>query len=393
MLFQKTTYRAPRKIILVQIHLEQQELHIRYTTVARKLSDLPEHIHWTSVETAEELVKKAGKGTPYVIHLTGFGVLARIAENAPNYKEGLLVNGGEDDFYFSCYELKSTVGVSFIRRSLIDSFLETLGAQKVFIWGIHTGPVPLLQLAGENGSLQLDYLIETSNGDIRKLERNTGEVKRFGTAGGFFNTDAAYVHSIARLTFEPNENYHQGFSEERQQQTRNDFKEYTQFVRIGVGILVFFLTTLTGNYFYVNHLNDVAAQLEADISGYGENLALTDRLEQEKQRKLVLVENSGIQSSKYVSFYLDEIGSSVPASIQLSSLETFPLTEPLKPKRKVELNIHHITITGFSGNSKVLDDWMEALERKKWINSVELINYVRIYDQKATFHLLVKISE
>lgn len=388
----KTTVHAPRKWVLVQVQLEQQEQHLRYVLVTKETASL-DQVLWTVVENTEELIKKAGKNLPYVVHFSGFGVLSRIAENVSNYRESLLVTGGEDDFYFSSYELKGTVGVSFIRKSLVEPLLETLSTQKVFLWGVHTGPVPLIRLLSENSQLQLDFVIELANGDLKKLERNTGDVKRLATDSGFLDTDAAYVHALQQLTDEPSEHYHQGLDDARFAQTKADYKEFVRFVKLGIGILGFFLIALVGNYFYVNHLNNVAAQLETDIAGYGENLALSDRLQQEKQRKLVLVENSGIQSAKYVSFYLDEIGASVPAAIQLSSLETFPLLEPLKPKRKVELNPKHLTITGFSGSSKVLDDWMEALERKKWITGVELINYVRINDQKATFQLLVKISE
>jgi Tfp pilus assembly protein PilN len=388
----KTTYHAPRKWVLVQVQLEQQEQHMRYVVVSKQQATL-DSVQWTTVENAEELIKKAGKNLPYVVHFSGFGVLSRIAENVSNYRESLLVTGGEDDFYFSSYELKGTVGVSFIRRSLAEPLLEALSAQKIFLWGVHTGPVPLIRLVSENSQLQLDFVIETVNGDLKKLERNTGDVKRLATDSGFLDTDAAYVRALQQLTDNPNEQYRQGLDEARFTQTKADYKEFVRFVKLGIGILAFFLIALVGNYFYVNHLNNVAAQLETDIAGYGENLALSDRLQQEKQRKLVLVENSGIQSAKYVSFYLDEIGASVPAAIQLSSLETFPLLEPLKPKRKVELNSKHLTISGFSSSSKVLDDWMEALERKQWISGVELMNYVRINDQKATFQLLVKISE
>ncbi|MDH4471094.1 MAG: PilN domain-containing protein [Fluviicola sp.] len=388
----KTTYHAPRKWVLVQVQLEQQEQHLRYVVVTKETASL-DQVLWNVVENSEELIKKAGKNLPYIVHFSGFGVLSRIAENVSNYRESLLVTGGEDDFYFSSYELKGTVGVSFIRKSLVEPLLETLSTQKIFLWGVHTGPVPLIRLLHENSQLQLDFVIETVNGDLKKLERNTGDVKRLATDSGFLDTDAAYAHALQQLTNEASEQYHQGLDDIRFAQTKADYKEFVRFVKLGIGILAFFLIALVGNYFYVNHLNNVAAQLETDIAGYGENLALSDRLQQEKQRKLVLVENSGIQSAKYVSFYLDEIGASVPAAIQLSSLETFPLLEPLKPKRKVELNSKHLTITGFSGSSKVLDDWMEALERKKWITGVELINYVRINDQKATFQLLVKIGE
>jgi Tfp pilus assembly protein PilN len=404
----KTTYRSPRRLVLVQVQLEQQEQRLRYVTIGRKAPDVPDQVLWTTVDSAEELVKKAGKGLPYVIHFTGFGVLARIAEFAPNYRDSLLVTGSEEDFYFGSFELKSTVAVSFIRRSLTEAFIGQLTAAKVFIWGIHTGPVPLVALLAEQNkanvflplnpppkgeTMALDYHVELVNGDIRKLERNAGEPKRFATDGGFLDTDAAYVEAIRRLTLEPRENYHQGLDDHAFAAMRSNYREYVRFVKLGIGMLVFFLVTLIGNYFYVNHLNGEAAQLESDISGYGENLALIDRLQQEKQRKLLLIDNSGVQSSKYLSFYLDDLASSVPGAIQLTTLETFPLAEPLKPKRKVELNTRRITITGWSGSSKVLDDWMEAIERKKWVAGVELINYVRINEQKATFHLLVKIGE
>jgi len=390
MLF-KPTYQSPRKFVYVQVHLEQQEWRIRYVVTGKN-----QHVHagvtWTDVENKEELVKQAGKNLPYVLHFQGFGVLTRMVEHAPNFKETLLVSGHEEDFYFNSVLFKSTIAVSFLRVSLVQEFMDYLIAQKVFTWSLHAGPVPLAATLAETVSAQLDFNIELVNGDIRKLERNTGEVKRLAAPTGFLSTDEAYVQAIRELTAHQPENYEDGLSEDFHAATRSDFKEFTRFVKLGVGMLSFFFFALVGNYFYVNHLNTVAARYETEIAGYGENLALIDRLRQEKTRKTVLVENSGIQSSRYLSFYLDELGASVPAAIQLDMLETFPLIEALKPKRKVELNTQHISITGFSGSSKILDDWMEQLEQKKWISGVELISYVRINDHKATFNLLVKIN-
>lgn len=391
MLFGKKTYRTLRKAVLVRVTLEQQEMHLQYCMLTRtRKTNAP--TKWVQVSDADELVKKAGKHLPYVLHFSGFGVLARIVENAPNYKESLLVSGGEEDFYFSCYELPHTVAVSFLRRSLAAPLIDQLTGLKVFLHALHTGPSVLPAICEANGQLQLDYSLEMVNGDIRKLERNTGESKRFATASGFVDTETAYEMAVAALTFTEVPAYVQGFDQDYQEETQRNYHEYVRFVRLGIGILAFFLLTLTGNYLYINHLNSVAAQMEADISGFEANMAMSERLEQEKQRKLVLIENSGVQSTRYLSNYLDEIGASVPAAVQLASLETFPLKEPLKPKRRVELNMQQITLTGYSGSSKVLDDWMELLERKKWVASVELINYVRINDQKATFQLLVKIA-
>lgn len=389
----KPTYRPPRKWILLQVTMQQQEIGMRYVVVDQVARN-SDSVLWIPVTDIADLIKKVGKSLPYIIHLTGFGVLTRTTELVPMYKESLLVTGSEEDFYFSCFECRSTVGVSFIRKSLVQELMEALQQQKVFVWAIHTGPIPLLALADETTILRADYLIETTNGDIKKLERNPEENPgRIATEGGFLNTDAAYLQAIDRLLKTTPENYNQGLSTEEQASVKSNFKEYMRFVRLGVGILIFFLTTLVGNYFYVNYLNQQAADLESEIAGFGESLTLIDRLTQEKQRKMILVDNSGVQSAHYVSYYLDEIGASVPASVQLTDLQTFNLKEPLKPKRKVELESGQIHISGFSGNSKILDDWMEALERKSWVKAVELINYVRINDEKATFHLMVKLNE
>lgn len=189
----KPTYRPPRKWILLQVTLQQQEIGLRYAVVDKVALD-SDSVLWIPVSDVNELVKKAGKSLPYVIHLTGFGVLTRITELVPMYKESLLVTGNEDDFYFSCFECRSTVGVSFIRKSLVSELIDALREQKVFIWAIHTGPVPLLALAGETTTLKTDYLIEVANGDLKKLERNPEEnTARIATDGGFLNTDAAYL--------------------------------------------------------------------------------------------------------------------------------------------------------------------------------------------------------
>lgn len=391
MLF-KTTYPSPRKFVYVQLQLEQQEWQIRYVFSGTKDTSGP--VEWITADNAADLLKKAGKNHPYVLHFRGFGVLTRVVENAPNFKETLLVNGHEEDFYFNSMALKSTIAVSFLRVSLVQEFMDELLAGKAFIWGVHAGPIPLLALLDRNETTaQLDFTIEIANGDIRKLERNTGDEKRLAVPSGFLSTDEAYVQAFRDLMAYETEGYEDGLPESFHTETKSNYKEFIRFVKLGVGMLSIFFLALLGNYFYVNHLNDKAAQLESDISGYGEDLALMDRLEQEKARKIVLVDNSGIQSQRYLTFFLDELGASVPASIQLETLEAFPLTEALKPKRKVELNRQQVSITGYSSNSKVLDDWMEQLEQKKWIAGVELLNYVRINDKKATFNLVVKISQ
>jgi Tfp pilus assembly protein PilN len=385
MLF-KTTYRPLRRFVYVQIMLSGQEREMRYTVVGSAKSGLV----WHEASDVAALLKKAGKSLPYVLHFRGFGVLTRISENVPAYREMLLVNGHEEDFYFNSMTAGG-IGVSFLRLSLVQSLIDELRSGKAFVWSLHAGPVPLIALAeGRDLSMKYDFSVEIQGGRLVRLEKNNDTVKPL--PGTFLSEDEAYIAAMRLLTIAPPEGYADGLREEERESVKSDFKEFTRFIKLGVGMLSIFFFALVGNYFYIGFLNDKAAQLESDIAGYGEDLALTERLGQEKSRKTMLVENSGVQSRRYLTFYLDEIGSSVPATIQLETLDAFPLTQALKPKRKVELNRENITVTGFSSDSKVLDDWMEMLEKKSWIKAVELINYVRINDRKAAFNLLIRIK-
>jgi Tfp pilus assembly protein PilN len=189
------------------------------------------------------------------------------------------------------------------------------------------------------------------------------------------------------------EGYYQAILPEAFAESKAKFKEQNTFERLGIGILAFFLLSLSANYFYVNHLNQIAAEKELELSSYGQQLSLIDRLNQEKNRKIQLFESSGLQSNEFISFYLDELGKSVPSTITLTVLETFPLKEGLKPRKKVEIDRETIAISGLCNTSKTLDDWMEKMERFSWIKSVELINYLRQEDGTSFFQLKIKLNK
>lgn len=375
---------SARKVILVHLQSEQDKFSIVAGKVNPKQPD--SSTNWKEVETLEELVKTFGKHYPYLIHINGFGVLTRIVENAPGYRESLLVSGSESEFYFSDYAFNGKIAVSFIRRSVIADIIAELGKQKVHLHGIFVGPIPILASKSNFDLKQNEYEISISNNELIRLERNTAE-----SAVGFLEYSRKHLQDLSYDT--SIENYHQGIDEETIQDAKKNYREYLRFVYLGLGITGFFLITLISNYFYVNHLNQRTADLESEISSYGPNFSMIDQLRQEKNRKLLLIENSGIQSKHYISFYLDEIAKSVPSSITLSLLEPFPLKEPLKPKKKLEMEMSIISIKGQCNNSKVLDDWMEVLEENDWVTGVELMNYIRQSDALAEFELKLNIKE
>jgi hypothetical protein len=376
---------APKKYNLILIHNQSGELLFHYASMNEQTT-----IHdLTSFESIEQILKKADKNIPFIIHVRGAGILARSVENAPNYKERLLVSGREDEFYFNSYERSGSVLVSFARKNIPDEFLDQIKAVKGFIWALYIGP-SILPFKSENpNTIESDYVLSFPSSDQVIISKNEQELPEKQILN-------SYLEAIVNYTFGKNTNpdqFHQGIDEETLKQTKGNFKDYKLFRTIGISILSFFLLALTINYFVVNHLNQLAADYEQEIAGYQDNFAVRDRIKQEKQRKLVLFQNSGMQSGNLLSYYADETGATVPKGIQFTEMELFPLVQQLKPKHKVETDNSKIVIKGITANSKVLDDWMEDLEKKEWTQSVEVINYSRVDDQHAIFHIIIHIRE
>ena len=79
-------------------------------------------------------------------------------------------------------------------------------------------------------------------------------------------------------------------------------------------------------------MNDQVAELEMELSISNDNLNLLDRLEQEKSRKQQLILSAGVNSSKFLSFYLDQIGKTVPKSA--AKTQSFPIGKQVEKQAK-----------------------------------------------------------
>lgn len=374
---------VPKKYNLVLINNQSGKVTFHYACIGEQTTS------HALVETGSisEILNKANKSIPFIIHVRGAGILARSVENVPNYKERLLVSGREDEFYFNSFDYPASVLVSFVRKNSIDEFIEPIKAAKGFIWAIYLGPSILPFKSEKQTAIYSDYIISYLSSDQVTISKNEQELSEK-------QIQSAYLEAIINCTYDKDgraDQFHQAVDEETLKQTKSNYKDYKLFRTLGISILSFFLLALTINYFVVNHLNQVAAEYEQEIAGYQDNFSVLDRIKQEKQRKLILFQNSGMQSGNLLSFYADDIGLTVPKDILLTEMNLFPLLKALKPKHKVEIDNTQIVVLGITSNSKILDDWMEDLEKKEWIQSVEVINYSRLDDEHANFHIIIHI--
>lgn len=344
-------------------------------------------------ESIEALMKHYGNSKAYWIHIQGTGVLTRITDRVSGYKDDLIVNGDKDDFSFTSYSDGEHSAVSFVRKKSFEKEIERLKTLKAHLIGKTSGPIPIFALLDENESYSGEFNVSKQGTSIKTCERNDEKSHSRLFRGERVVDQQILAAGILEGFLEQSEKLEHGLSNDEEKKNTDEYVQHRKFNTLGLMGVFFILALVVGNYFYINYLNDGVAQLETDLALSNDNLALLDRLDQEKARKEQLIENSGFRGNKYISYYLDKIGVSVPGSVYLKTLYIFPLEEKLKEKRRVQVNPKRIEIEGTTGSNVVLDDWIEKLNRNEWVQSVEVLNYTKIDEQKAQFKLVMLLTK
>lgn len=380
----------PGSFILVCIQLSKEGNEYKAILVNKKTANDSSALQ--RFDSLGDVTKHYGKNKGYQIHITGSGVLTRSINFHSNYKEDLIVSGDPNSFYFTSFNDGQRVVSSFFRKDVLEDEIQLLEENKISLLNITSGDVPLFVLLGKEDIIKASYQIVLQAGMIGEFSRiEQPNLKRILWQGVGYDIDQLLVKALYKNLIEQPAHFESSFRNESET-ILSDFTAKRQFQILGVSTISIILLALVINHFYLNSLNQDIAQLESDLSAGNENLALLDRLEQEKIRKEQLVLNAGVTSSKFLAFYLDEIGSEVPKAITLKSLQVFPLTEKLKDKQKVEVDQHLIDLTGVTQNNEVLDDWIERMDRFAWVDGIELKNYLKNESGSADFKLEIRIT-
>lgn len=377
----------PRSLIVVFLDFEKDNCAISARKISYKSSL---NVDFQSFDDLDAVIKHFGKHKPYHIHVLGSGVLSRKIESSGAYQQDLIMNGNPNEFLFTSFDDGSNIAVSFCRKSLISGYLKQFKEEKWPLYGISCGYSPICGVL-EDESISTEFQIELKNDQIVSFQRAETVKTKTSWQNGFWTTENLIAESI-RI----NKNSEKKWlvdGEDKGDESREDIHQFNQFKALGLGILGSIFLALVINYFYQNHLNDQIAQLELNLSVHTENISMLDRLSQEKSRKEQLINNAGVNASSFLSYYMDEIGASVPKSITLSDMTVFPVVGKLKEKKRVEVDQQRIWIAGITKDNEILDNWIEKMDRFGWVKSIELLNYLKSTEKWAEFELQITLDE
>jgi len=153
---------------------------------------------------------------------------------------------------------------------------------------------------------------------------------------------------------------------------------------------VFILLLISFLFFsnYTNKTNMLSIELETNKALKNELLKLNEQV----SKKENLVTSFSLSSSK-ASWYLDQIGNSIPNSVLLTSLNFQPLTKNIKEDIKISTQENNILIQGTSTKSDDFSKWVQQLEQKNWVYKVLIQDYGTGKKNTTAFELLIEFIE
>jgi hypothetical protein len=115
-------------------------------------------------------------------------------------------------------------------------------------------------------------------------------------------------------------------------------------------------------------------------------------LESQKEKKLSILKESGVLSSKFLTYYGYEIIKNIPANITLNELNIIPLKEEYKESKKAFFDNKTIIIKGETFQESSFNFWLEDLKKMDWLQRFEIISLKKDKKNKSIFEIKITLK-
>lgn len=324
-----------------------------------------------------KVVEICAKSIPVSVVVNNEQIITKQIErfNNANHLTNAFPNIKAADFYYEAYSNNDQTFISICRKDYIDDLILKFEKLKINVVSVNLGNLVVSQLgnyiSGEvfssNASITFkeNKITNITNTSVDSKEYLINDLKVNNTSILSF----ASILSIVTGTISEDTNL-----SDFTNSLRDDFNQ-RQFFTLGSRFflgLIFSLLLISFLFFsnYSDGVNALTSTLEVSKT-QKKNLI---KLKEDIGRKKQLLQEISNGSSK-ASWYLDQIGSSVPVSIKLSALNWQPLNKTIKENQPLYLTENQIIIKGVSTDAKVFSQWTEALEQSDWVKSITVNEY------------------
>ncbi|HHC81161.1 MAG TPA: hypothetical protein ENK46_14870 [Flavobacteriia bacterium] len=303
-----------------------------------------------------------------------------------------------DDFFYELLVTDNHTYVAICRKDVIENIIKTYHENQFRIIGFSLGNVVASQLVG----FVKNRLLKTSNGVISfNHQKITGihlseqaSKEKYTINGLQISSNEVLPLSGILAYFTKRKTAISNFSEYINA-LYIDFKSRRIFevgLRVGLGLI---FTSLLVSFLFFSYYASKIAVLESELALNKTQRKALLSLTESVQKKEGLITRFSATSSK-ASWYLDQLGASVPTSVSLSELRFQPLVKKIgsTTTENTEVVVEHnaIYLKGTTTDNNNFSSWIESLEQQNWIDKITIQHYGSKKKMTSAFELLIRMK-
>ncbi len=342
-------------------------------------------------ESFDSLIKTADKKLPVLLVVEGKGVLNKEInfENEAdlNWQKNIDFN----TIYYTDLKGANSNFISFCRKNIVEESISQFQKSGFQIIDVYIGSFLGALL---NNALKRDVLY---SGDL-KLEFENDIISGFSKQNEIQNTANYQIgeETISNVLLPLYGSVIHFFVQSKEvSKTTNSslnneeliYKKAFNF--LGIGMLVTFLISLLISYFLIQYYGTKNSELNLQTVYSNQSYQLILDLEAQKEKKLNLLKESGVLSSKFFSFYSYEIIRTIPGAISLTELNIAPLKEEYKENKKVLFESGTIIVKGETYQEASFNSWLESLKKMDWLQRFEIVSLKKDKKNKSIFEIKI----
>jgi hypothetical protein len=374
--------------------IKKEDYEIYNLLTVKKKANKISIVSMQTFETFDKLSKSANKKLPLLIVTEGKGVLNKEIdfENEAdlNWQKNIDYNA---IYYTDLKGFKSNF-ISFCRKNIVEEttlMFQKNGFQVIDVY-IGSFLASLLNNVLKKEVLfSTDLRLEFENEKLLSFSKQNESIETINyqigeetVSNAFLPLYGAVIHFFVKPK-EVSKTINPALSTE-------ELIYKKAFGFLGIAMLVGFLTSLLISYFLIQYYGTKNSELNLQTVYSNQSYQLILDLEAQKEKKLSILKESGVLSSKFLSYYGYQLIKSIPSNISLNELNIIPLKEEYKENKKAFFENRTIVIKGETFQEASFNNWLEGLKKMDWLQRFEIISLKKDKKNKSIFEIKITLK-
>lgn len=350
------------------------------------------------VNYTQKIAEKWDVRLPFFLIINTNQVIQKEVSSIESSDEKLLhkafPNTNWEEFYFEIWRLKTKSIIVIARKAYLNEVLSHYEKQKITIAGISLGICALAEIVEYTDEDQ----IYTNHQMISRPEElqmiSSGESDSAIT----YNINDLEIQNRQLLAFSgilrliintsPNSGSIISYSETLYD-AYNQKQFFTKGIKVMIGVV---LTVLILNFIFFTHYYKLAEETAETVLVNKSSLEDVNKI-----KKRIIVKEEKVKSSigktdSQSSLIINEIAKRIPSSIVLTELTFNPLEKKIKTDEAIVTNDEVIIITGITLANDAFTNWIETIEKFKWIDKVLIIHFGKNEANETEFSIKITLK-